>query len=342
LEFELAERGALALVGGAAANRAAEAATLLDRGTVDVEQLSFAGRNLLGLSERQLRELRGAELTVLSGDQQALHPLYTVGVQLRDVIRAHRSVSKQAAADRAIDLLELAGLERPQQAVARYPRQLSAPQRARAALAIALANGPRLLVALDPFAKLEPTAQLQLLDLLSRLRAHLGFALLYATNNPAVAALLSEAVIEIGEPPVLDSAPPLASPDISVAAGSVTIKYLGEAVETGRVEALMTRPRHPYTGALVSAYALLGVGGYRPGAGRDPRRRILLLGDAPAQAPATGCPVRSRCPKAQPLCGEERPELKPHPGGGLVACHFPLTEKELSSRLPTVQLDKPG
>jgi oligopeptide/dipeptide ABC transporter ATP-binding protein len=329
LKFTLAERGALALVGGAAANQAGAALLLLDRQTVEVDQLLLAGRSLLGLSERELRKIRGAEMTLLSAaDEQGMHPLYTVGHQLSDVIRAHRRVSKQAACDHAIDMLELAGLEQPQRVVTRYPHQLSAPQRARVALAVALANSPRLLVGLDPFGRLEPTAQLQLLDLLSRLRSHLGFALVFTTRNPAAAALLSESAIEIGELPVLDNAPLLV--------GAARIKYLGEVVETGQAELLMTRPRHPYTGALVSAYVLLN-GAVRQ---RDVRRRILLLGDAPAQPPPTGCPLRTRCPKAQPLCGEERPELKEHPGGSALACHFPLTDHELSSRLPTVQLDK--
>jgi peptide/nickel transport system ATP-binding protein len=337
LDFKLSVGEAVALVGGAAAQRAALALLMLER--CEAQFIGFLGKGLQELSEPQLRELRGGELALLPAtDQLALHPLYKLGAQLRDVIRAHRIVSAQAAHDHAIDLLELAGLEQPARWIDRYPHELTGPQRARVGLALALANRPRLLVANDPFAGLEPTAQLQLLDLLSRLRAHLGFALVFATSSPAAAALVAESLIKVGDQPTRSSVPQLAG------SAKAVVKYLGWPVETGPADLLTNAPRHPYTGALVSAHVLLGLRGYQPGvAERDPRRRIVLLGDAPADPPpAVGCPLAPRCPKARPLCSEQRPELKPHPAGTTLACHFPLTDQELSARLPTVQLDNHG
>jgi oligopeptide/dipeptide ABC transporter ATP-binding protein len=337
LDFKLSAGEAVALLGGVGAQRAALSLLLLER--CEAQFIGFLGQSLQELSERQLRELRGAELALLPAtDQLALHPLYKLGVQLRDVIRAHRIVSAQAAHDHAIDLLELAGLEHPARWIDRYPHELTGPQRARVGLALALANRPRLLVANNPFAGLEPTAQLQLLDLLSRLRAHLGFALVFATSNPAAVALVADTVIKVGDQPALSSVPQLAG------SAKAVVKYLGWPVEIGAADLLRNAPRHPYTGALVSAHVLLGLGGYGPGAAdRDPRRRIVLLGDAPPSGPpAAGCPLQARCPKARPLCSEQRPELEPHPGGTSLACHFPLTDEELSARLPTVQLDNHG
>jgi len=334
IDFKLSSGEAVALLGDRDAQRAALSLLALER--CEAQFIGFLGQSLQQLSERQLREVLGAELALLPAtDQLALHPLYKLGAQLRDVIRAHQIVSAQAARDRAIDLLELAGLERPDRLVDRYPHELTGPQRARAGLALALANGPRLVVASDPFAGLEPTAQLQLLDLLSRLRAHLGFALVFATRNPATAALIAESVIAVGEQPAPSSVPQLAG------SAKAVVKYLGWPVETGPADLLTIAPRHPYTGALVSAHVLLGLRGYQPvAAARDPRRRIVLLGDAPAAGPpAAGCPLQVRCPKARPLCGAERPEPKSHPGGTTLACHFPLTDEELAERLPTVQMD---
>jgi peptide/nickel transport system ATP-binding protein len=332
IDFKLSAGAAVALVGGADAQRAALSLLMLER--CEARFLGFVGQGLQELSERRLRELRGGEMALLPAtDQLALHPLYKLGAQLRDVIRAHRIVSAQAARDRAIDLLELAGLEQPDRLIDRYPQGLTGPQRARVGIALALANSPRLLVACDPFAGLEPTAQLQLLDLLSRLRAHLGFALVFATSNLAVAALVAESAIVLGDQPIVNSVPQLAG------SAKAVVKYLGWPVETGPADLLTRSPRHPYTGALVSAHVLLGLRGYAPGAAeRDPRRRIVLLGDAPADGPgAVGCPLQTRCPKARPRCREERPELTPHPAGTTLACHFPLTDEELLARLPIAQ-----
>jgi peptide/nickel transport system ATP-binding protein len=152
-------------------------------------RILLGGRDLLALAPRELRSIRGNDIAMAFQDPLAsLHPLYTVGTQVIETIVTHRSVSKAAARDRAIDLLELAGISDPHRSVDRYPDQLSTAMRRRATLAMALANEPKLLIADEPTAGLELTVQAQILELLDEVQRRLGMATIIITRDLGVVA----------------------------------------------------------------------------------------------------------------------------------------------------------
>lgn len=192
VSFKLAADGSLALLGGNA-RQLVLAPLRLTRPASG--RIVFAGRDLLALDDRELRKIRGSEIGAVFADAaDSLHPSYKLGWQLSEAVRAHHRVSKPAARDRAVDALEAVGVPDPRRAVDVYPRALPVEARLRAAIALALINGPRLLLVDDPLAALDLTARGPIVELLRDLRGRLGFALLLATGDADVARQLADEV----------------------------------------------------------------------------------------------------------------------------------------------------
>ena len=188
-------------------------------------RILFEGADLLTLPERRRRALRGDELAMVFQDPlSSLHPLYRVGAQIAEGIRAHREVSRRAAQERAIALLDLVGIAEPSRRVDAYPHELSGGMRQRVMIAMALANEPKLLIADEPTTALDVTVQAQILALLRRLRAELGMALVLVTHDLGVVAEMAE---------------------------EIAVMQAGQIVERGSAEQVMAAPRHPYTQALL-------------------------------------------------------------------------------------------
>jgi peptide/nickel transport system ATP-binding protein len=231
---------ALAIVGGAGSGKTVASLALLGlhlggNGQVSGE-VRFKGRDLLALPGRELRGIRGDQIALVVQDEgSSLHPFYKVGAQLIETIVTHRPVSEGAARDRAIDLLELAGIPDPHERVDQYPDELSPSMRQRALIAMALANEPELLIADEPTRRLDPTVQLEILELLRRVRKRLGMAIIMACRDLAVAAEI---------------------------AGEICVMYGGRIVERGPTELILESPQHPYTWALLE--------GLSPSPGRPP------------------------------------------------------------------------
>ncbi len=252
-------------------------------------RIEFGGRDLLVAGEKELRHIRGNEISMIFQDPlTSLNPVFKVGAQIAEAIRAHERVGRGVARRRAVDLLGEAGVPHAARRAEDYPHQLSGGMRQRAMIAMALALGPRVVLADEPTTALDVTVQAQIMDLLSRLRAERGTAMVLITH------------------------------DLGLVAGHadrVAVMYAGRIAEVARVEDVYRRPRHAYTLGLLGSRARLD----RRGA----ERLVPIPGQPPSLlAVPAGCPFHPRCPFATEVCRTEVPELAPQEGNGhLAACH---------------------
>jgi oligopeptide/dipeptide ABC transporter ATP-binding protein len=246
----------------------------------------FAGTELVGLEPATMRTIRGSKVSMIFQDPMtSLNPVLTIGRQLALVMRAHQAdMSKAAARARAVELLERVAISQPARRVDAYPHELSGGMRQRVMIAMAIANGPQVLIADEPTTALDVTVQAQIMELLDELRRESGLALVLITH------------------------------DLGVVAGSadrVAVMYAGRIVETGAVGPLFATPSHPYTRGLLDCLPRLDVR-------HDVQVSIPGLPASPLNLPP-GCPFAPRCSHALPACTEAEPVLTPH-GDTLAAC----------------------
>jgi oligopeptide transport system ATP-binding protein len=260
---------------------------LLPTGARVEGRASFGGKDLLRLRARELRAVSGREIGMVFQDPMtSLHPMLSVGRQLTEHMRRHLGLGRDAAAHRAVELLEQVRIPDPRSALRAYPHQFSGGMRQRIAIAIALACRPRLLIADEPTTALDVTVQAGILRLLDSLRREFELSVVLITHDLGV---------------------------LSALADRVSIFYAGRVVESGPREDLLRRPRHPYTRALLDALP-------HPEAARDtPLIAIRGTPPSPQQIPS-GCPYHPRCPYAIDVCTTVDPPLEPVDGRRL-ACH---------------------
>jgi len=260
---------------------------LLPAGAVVEGSAAFGGKDLLRLSARELRAVSGRDIGMVFQDPMtSLHPMLSVGRQLTEHVRRHLGLGRTAATQRAADLLEQVRIPDPNSALHAYPHQFSGGMRQRIAIAIALACGPRLLIADEPTTALDVTVQAGILRLLDGLRREHDLSVVLITHDLAV---------------------------MSSIADRISIFYAGRVVESGPRDELLQHPRHPYTRALLDALP-------HPEAARDtPLVAIKGTPPSPQQIPA-GCPYHPRCPYAIDVCATDDPPLAPIDGRRL-ACH---------------------
>jgi peptide/nickel transport system ATP-binding protein len=316
ISYTLARGQTLGIVGESGAGKTVSARTMLGltRGpqTRISGRIMFGGGDLAALGDSGLRNLAGDVIALTHDPHSALHPLHRVGAQVIEAIRAHRAVSAAAARDRTIDLLELVGIPDPHRRVDAYPHELPPGMRQRAALAMALANGPKLLIADDPTRGLDVTVQAQILALLADLGQRLEMAIIFMTRDLGV-------VTEIAD--------------------DVAVMYAGRIVELAPTEQIFLAPQHPYTwGLLRSLPRLVEVGGEQtpPITGPPPS----LINRPP------GCHFHPRCPYAQDSHKRIDPQLRPVDGEARhsVACLLPASVRrqiwqglEAGHDLPSLQ-----
>lgn len=280
VSFRVHEGEILSIVGESGSGKSVTLLSLLglhDRKTTRVEgAVSFKGQPILDLPASKMRAIRGKEIGLISQDPMtALTPVYTIGWQIAEQIRAHEAISARAARRRAIELLGEVGLSNPGEAVDRYPHQLSGGMRQRAVIAMALSCNPSLLVADEPTTALDVTVQAQVLDLLLRLRKDFGSAIILITHDMGVVAEVAE---------------------------QVAVMYAGRIVERGPTDAVFDAPLHPYTwGLMASIPPLTG-------------QRLHRLNSIPGMPPTpesipAGCGFAPRCAFARPACAQ-RPPLR--------------------------------
>jgi oligopeptide transport system ATP-binding protein len=245
-------------------------------GRVEGGEALFEGRDLLKLPADQMRKVRGKSIAMVFQDPMtSLNPVLPIGLQLTETIRPHLGLDKAAARARAIEMLALVGLPRPQDRIDDFPFQFSGGQRQRILIAMALACNPRLLIADEPTTALDVTIQAQIVELVRELQQKLGMAIIWISHNLALVAGMVD---------------------------KVAVMYGGYIVEQAPVDDLYERPRHPYTLGLLNAIPKLE--------GRDQGRLASIEGMPPdLRRPATACPFAPRCLYALDKCREELPPL---------------------------------
>jgi oligopeptide transport system ATP-binding protein len=260
---------------------------LLPPGAVVEGRASFGGKDLLRLRGRELRAISGRDIGMVFQDPMtSLHPMLSVGRQLTEHVRRHLGLGQRAATQRASNLLEQVRIPDPSSALHAYPHQFSGGMRQRIAIAIALACGPRLLIADEPTTALDVTVQAGILRLLDSLRREYELSVVLITHDLAV---------------------------MSSIADRVSIFYAGRVVESGARGDVLRKPRHPYTRALLDALP-------HPEVARDtPLVAIKGTPPSPQQIPA-GCPYHPRCSFAIDVCTTQDPPLAAVDGRRL-ACH---------------------
>ncbi|HXW57893.1 MAG TPA: ABC transporter ATP-binding protein, partial [Solirubrobacteraceae bacterium] len=235
VSFSLERGRTLGIVGESGSGKTACSLTLIGltrhMGARVSGRVLLDGRELLGLSERDMRRVRGAEIAMIFQDPlSSMHPLFTVGRQIVEALRAHRDIGRRAARERAVELLELVGIAQARRRVDAYPHELSGGMRQRAMIAMALSNDPKLLIADEPTSALDVTVQAQILDLLARLQRELSMAIVLVTHDLGVVAEMAD---------------------------HVAVFYAGRIVERAPAQELFSHPEHPYTWGLLQSIPTL-------------------------------------------------------------------------------------
>ncbi|MFD6531453.1 dipeptide ABC transporter ATP-binding protein [Streptomyces sp. NPDC060184] len=247
----------------------------------------LGGRDLVGLGDKELSGVRGRSIGMVFQDPlSALTPIFSVGRQLSDALRVHQNLSKRAARERAVELLDLVGIPDPRERAASFPHEFSGGMRQRVVIALAIANEPSVLVADEPTTALDVTVQAQILDVLRLAQRETGAGLVLITH------------------------------DLGVVAGhadEVAVMYAGRIVERAGVDELFRRPAMPYTARLLAAVPTVDSGVHRP--------LVPIAGEPPALVGLPpGCPFAPRCTVALDACRADEPSLRHVSGHGDVAC----------------------
>ena len=283
----------VAIVGESGSGKSVSAMSILrlipdPPGRITRGEILFDGRDLMGLDEAAMREIRGGDIgMVFQEPMTSLNPVLTIGRQLTEGLEQHRGLDRDAAHRRAVELLNLVGLADPARRLKQYPHQLSGGMRQRIMIAIALACDPKLIIADEPTTALDVTIQAQILELMKQLTRRLNVALIIITHNLGVVARY---------------------------ANRVNVMYAGRIVESGTAHAIYHDPRHPYTIALLRSVPRLD------------RPRQMRLDPVDGQPPDLtrldgGCAFRPRCRFATDGCAAARPALAPiGEAGHLAAC----------------------
>jgi peptide/nickel transport system ATP-binding protein len=244
-------------------------------------EVLFEGRDLLKMPEEELRQVRGEEIAMIFQDPlSSLHPFYRVGSQLIEAVRAHHDVSKAAARDKAVEMLQLVGIPEPRSRVDAYPHEFSGGMRQRAMIAMALINQPKLLIADEPTTALDVTVQAQILELIERLQAETGTAVIMITHDLGVVAEVTDEIV---------------------------VMYAGRVVERAATTELFAAPQHPYTWGLLRSIPRLDSPRDEPLVPIEGRPPSLILRPS-------GCAFHPRCPFVRERHKQVDPTLEPVQG----------------------------
>jgi oligopeptide/dipeptide ABC transporter ATP-binding protein len=297
VSFHVAAGETLCVVGESGSGKSVTALSVIrlvqPPGRIASGRIVFKGRDLRGLSERELQHVRGAEIALIFQEPMtALNPVFTIGNQIEETLLIHGRATRRTARQKAIDLLAAVSIPEPEKRVRDYPHQLSGGLRQRALIAMSLACEPPLVIADEPTTALDVTIQAQILDLLRDLQQRMGLALVLITHDLGVVAEMAD---------------------------RVAVMYAGRIVEEANVGELFRAPKHPYTRGLMASM---------PG-GAPGQRLRAIQGTVPplGQLPA-GCSFAPRCPDRFEPCPIVHPGTTVLPGGRTVKCylHGPAVE----------------
>ena len=278
VSFDVAAQEILGIVGESGSGKTLSVLAVLglirDPNAIIEGSVRFKGREIIGLPDRQMRHVRGAEIAMIFQDPMtALTPVYTIGRQIGEQMRVHRQLTRATARTRTVELLDAAGIPNPAVVVDRFPHELSGGMRQRAVIAMALSCNPSLLLADEPTTALDVTVQAQILDLIRKLRTDFGSSVILITHNMGVVAEIADKVM---------------------------VMYAGRIIERADTGTIFAKPWHPYTWGLL--------GSIPPLEGTRPRRLPSIPGLPPSlvHLPA-GCAFAPRCRWRFPACSTRPP-----------------------------------
>ena len=263
-------------------------------GKIEEGRIEFMGKNLLELSNEEMRKIRGAEISMIFQEPMtALNPVYSIGNQMNEMLKVHRGLSEKQATERSIELINMVGIPRAEKVIKEYPHQLSGGMRQRVMIAMSLACNPKLLIADEPTTALDVTIQAQILSLMNRLKTETDTAIMMITHDLGVVAQMADHVL---------------------------VMYSGKIVESAPVNELYGNPKHPYTIGLLKSIPRLDET-------REELNTIEGTVPSPFELPQ-GCYFEPRCDKAMEICKHKHPETYKINENHTVSCYLYAEEGE--------------
>jgi peptide/nickel transport system ATP-binding protein len=296
VSFHVMPGETLAIVGESGCGKSVTALSVLrlipsPPGRLVSGSIRLAGRDLLDLSEAEMRDVRGNDISMIFQEPMtSLNPVLTIGRQIAETLTLHQGLDRRAALRRAVEMLRLVHIPEAQRRISQYPHQLSGGMRQRVMIAMALACNPKLLIADEPTTALDVTIQAQILDLMRELKQKIDAAIVLITHDLGVVAEMAQRVV---------------------------VMYAGRKAEEAPVGALFRRPLHPYTRGLLASVPKLGAS--------LAEERLPRLAEIAGTVPSLkeeipGCPFAARCPFATDICIREMPAFEQKEAGHYAAC----------------------
>jgi peptide/nickel transport system ATP-binding protein len=291
IDIEVQPRQVVCIVGESGCGKSMTSLSIMrlvpkPKGKIVDGEIWFNGRDLLKLSEDEMTDVRGNEISMIFQEPMtALNPVLTIGEQITEVLLRHRKLTKRQALAKAIEMLQFVGVPRASEIVHEYPHQLSGGMRQRVMIAMAMVCEPKLLIADEPTTALDVTIQAQVLELMKKMREDFDTSIILITHDLGVVADMADHVV---------------------------VMYAGQVVESTDADSLFAEPTHPYTKGLLASIPSL-----------EEEKDVLysIPGTVPdAAAFPQGCRFADRCPIAQPSCREKMPELREVKPGHFVRC----------------------
>jgi peptide/nickel transport system ATP-binding protein len=299
VSFDVMPGETLAIVGESGCGKSVTAMSILrllpmPPARIAAGRILFDGGNLLELSEPAMRKVRGNAISMIFQEPMtSLNPVLTIGRQIAEALVLHRGMSEKQATARAAEMLRKVHIPEAERRIRQYPHELSGGMRQRVMIAMALACGPRLLIADEPTTALDVTIQAQILELMRELRDDTGASIILITHDLGVVAEIAHRVV---------------------------VMYAGRKVEEAPIEQLFAAPRHPYTRGLLGSMPHLGDSVNETG-----KRLVEIPGMVPSlREPPPGCLFAPRCPNAGERCTRDAPPLEQHAPGHTAACWYPV------------------
>ena len=298
ISYEIHENEVMGVVGESGSGKSVEAYTIMgllsNPGKVVGGSITFDGEDVLAYTEEQRRDFRGQKVgMIFQNPMTCLNPVYTIGDQLMEALRCHdKSISKEDARARAVEMLELVGINNADKRVDQYPHEFSGGMRQRAMIAMAMICHPKLLIADEPTTALDVTIQAQILDLMKDLQKKTGMAIIFITHNLGVVAEICD---------------------------RVSVMYAGHIMEQGKVDDIFYNPAHPYTKGLLRSM---------PNLDEEEKVRLIPIEGTPVDLldPPKGCSCGPRCEHCMKVCLTKKPPLVEVGDGHISACWLHVKE----------------